>query len=1269
MIRRIDFEPAERDERVGEAIEEYLALAEGGQTPEVGAFAARHPGLEDEVREALEGLALVRGLVGDSREEGGHRLEAGRQVAGYRIVGELGRGGMGVVYEAVHVALDRPVALKVLGAHAAPDSTGRRRFLNEARTAAALHHTHIVPVFDVGQVGGLCYYAMQRIEGSGLDRVLRALRLGRSTGAGSGSVRPPSNPPQPEPAEDLTSTWLGGSDALALGLSGVGRVAREAAEALGPPPFVPPRGASYYRWVAGVGRSAADALAYAHCRGVVHRDVKPSNLLVDSRGEVWVADFGLARRLSDPALTRSDGLLGTPRYMSPEQAEARAVDARTDVYSLGATLYELLTLRPPFEGQAAVELIRQILDREPPNPRKADPRIPRDLETIVLKALAKRPADRYASASEVADDLGRFLAHEPVRARRISPFGRAWRLARRNPVAASVTAVASVAVVATAAVSHLGVLHALKDARDANIKTKTALAQAEAAKVELTGALRQQRISEASYLRLSALPDRRRLGLDLLEKAMKLGPDPVTTSRLRDEAVEFLALRDVEPRVAPPAGPTQAVAFGPGGNPLATLSADLTTLAFWDPANGRRLASVALPVGNGPRRGGRGPGAGVPEFRRGVRLAGSETLLAALGPPDAGVALFDARTGQARGTLESTGHEFISVLGGASGRLVTVDRPAHLDRSAGARHPEGQVRHPEGMRLRVRLWDAAHPETPLATLMEADGPRLPMLALDPDGELVAVVREPEPAPPGPPTAEEAKIVRVATLALWSARDGRSLGSIEVTAEAPMPVSALALGPDGLLAASLGGVVRLWDTRTRAQLPPLNPEQGGPILMRFSPDGTTLALAGRDRGIELWDTAAASHVATLPTSGRVNDLAFAPRSLQDPAARGLNLAAAVDGAEAPSTWAIVEPAGVVRLPESGVASPFGTVAFGADGVLAVAASPGPALPSPTGPLRLWWPGTCPATTPTWQHARPRALTFGDRGQLIALDAEGLSSFPPPSPADLRDHPDGPEPTAQLALPPVADFAGADRPGPGTRLPSVMAIARNASGRDLAVTRGEEVWLVGADLAEPPHRVNPPAETEAPGGLGGLGRGPRFPLFWTHVALSPEANRLYLLSAWREEKLHVWALDSAAESTRELDWGGHRRVTALALSPDGRALALGELSGAVTLLDTSNGAPLAAIAPPTDGTDRVWSLAFAPKGDELAVGSRDHARLWRLAGKRTPELLVTLPSQRGPSALLAYDPRGQHLAVGGLGRPVAVWDLALLHQELGRRGLGW
>ena len=444
MVQRTDDEPADADglldpsdddERVGEAVEAYLSLAEKGPAPAIEEFAARYPELKDDVRSALEGLELVHGLLGLGSAHGSgpgcgsgldHRIESGRRIAGYRVVRELGRGGMGTVYEAVHVGLDRPVALKVLGIHAAPDSSARRRFLNEARTAAGLHHTHIVPVFDVGQVGGLCYYAMQRIEGSGLDWVVRHLRRSRPPlpggggGPASGRFVAPDAQSAPAyrrstPGSDSsgsesrrdgsrgstgTTGWAKASPprrrsypyrrrhsrgspigvraprgwairrprgATAAGkpvsmplasawkrpprpscrlregsLAAIDPAARRRDDE--PVPFDPPRGSAYFRWVAEVGLQSADALAHAHHQGVIHRDVKPSNLLIDGKGNIWVTDFGLARRLADPGLTHHDSLLGTPRYMSPEQARTGSIDGRTDVYSLGATLYELLTL-------------------------------------------------------------------------------------------------------------------------------------------------------------------------------------------------------------------------------------------------------------------------------------------------------------------------------------------------------------------------------------------------------------------------------------------------------------------------------------------------------------------------------------------------------------------------------------------------------------------------------------------------------------------------------------------------------------------------------------------------------------------------------------------------------------------------------------------------------------------------------------------------------------------------------------------------------------
>src|SRR5262245_29309854 len=335
---------------LGQLAEEFAARVRAGQLPALEEYAARHPALAERIRALFPTLLLLEGLAAGgtaTAENGSTELRPGAVFGAYRIERPIGRGGMGVVYEAVHLALGRRVALKVLPVEGPRSASQLERFLREARTAAGLHHTNIVPVFDVGQVGGTPYYAMQLIRGRPLDTLGRAATL----------------PLDPDATRD---------DGNAAGT------------------------ALTFTQIADVGIQAADALAYAHERGIVHRDIKPSNLLLDEQGVVWVTDFGLARRPEDVQLTHSGALLGTPRYMSPEQALAQhgLVDHRTDVYSLGATLYELLTRRPAFDGATLPEVVVQILQRDPVPPRRLNPTVPLDLETIILKAMSRRPEDR-----------------------------------------------------------------------------------------------------------------------------------------------------------------------------------------------------------------------------------------------------------------------------------------------------------------------------------------------------------------------------------------------------------------------------------------------------------------------------------------------------------------------------------------------------------------------------------------------------------------------------------------------------------------------------------------------------------------------------------------------------------------------------------------------------------------------------------------------------------------------------------------------------------
>lgn len=411
----------EREKRLNEALLAYVEARESGRKPDRSQLLASHPDLRHELEEFFAGHDEVERLAVALRDGGDPTVEPRNDVGAsappigelgdFRLLREIGRGGMGVVYEAEQISLHRRVALKVLPFASALDSRQLQRFKNEALAAAHLRHENIVPVYMVGEERGVHYYAMQFIEGRSLAHLIAELK-----------VHAPESPRQASlenGEEEMTST----SPAAVLSTERSSGSRR------------------YYDWVARLGRQAALALEYAHSVGIVHRDIKPANLMLDAGGKLWVADFGLAQVAGSAALTVTGEMLGTVRYASPEQVLARqgVVDQRSDVYSLGATLYELLTIRPLFEGQDRNELLRQIASEEPRPPRSIHSSVPRELETVVLKALGKESSERYPTSRELADDLQRYLDNRPVLARRPSAVERLWKLARRHPsvVAAS----------------------------------------------------------------------------------------------------------------------------------------------------------------------------------------------------------------------------------------------------------------------------------------------------------------------------------------------------------------------------------------------------------------------------------------------------------------------------------------------------------------------------------------------------------------------------------------------------------------------------------------------------------------------------------------------------------------------------------------------------------------------------------------------------------------------------------------------------------------
>lgn len=557
---------------VEQLAEEYLSRLRNGRRPRVSEYTDKHPELADDIRDVFRTLAMLEDLAPDHQEAAADlalfaSTEMPTQLGEYHILSELGRGGMGVVYEAEHSTMRRQVALKVLHKRSANRDHDLQRFLREARAAGRLHHTNIVPVFEVGEDNGVSFYAMQCIRGQNLDLVINDLKRLQNP-----SLPVPKRQDESQSAAQclLSGVYesaanqtviVDGSDVKedrpAVTESGVATdkmsdiVVPDSSELSN----VGEEKEGYFRRVARIGLQIADALGYAHEHGILHRDIKPSNLILDTEGTVWITDFGLARSEGDD-LTHTGDIVGTLRYMAPERFQG-AADEKSDIYSLGLTIYELCTLKHAFDRSDRAELIQQVTHQDPLRPRRLNPNIPRDLETIILKCIDREPSARYATPVALENDLRLFLDDRPILARRSSLLEQSWRWCRRNPVVASMVSCIALllAVVSVGALAFA--FTAQQHADDLELETRrarTAESEARAADLKSRRSLYKSHRALARASRASKERGRRHASLDAVRSAAQLLPsldfDPASIERdqvmLRSAAIAALPLVDVQ---------------------------------------------------------------------------------------------------------------------------------------------------------------------------------------------------------------------------------------------------------------------------------------------------------------------------------------------------------------------------------------------------------------------------------------------------------------------------------------------------------------------------------------------------------------------------------------------------------------------------------------------------------------------------------------------------------------------------------------------------